>query len=81
VLRREVEKREASLQVARLALQEAERRLQASDTSAKLPQEAYDPQYGFNRRYVGLYTDAPTGDSELPPIPQSAFASALCCCE
>ena len=75
MLRREVEKREASLQVARLALQEAERRLQASGTP-KLPQEAYDPQYGFNRRYVGLYTDAPTGDSDVPPIPQSAFASA-----
>jgi len=37
-----------------------------------------DADYGFNRRYVGLYTDdkfsRPDG---LPPIPQSAFAMAL----
>ena len=72
-----MERRENSLQLARLALLEAESRLRSSDASV-LPSEAYDQAYGFNRRYVGVYTDAAAlRDKGMPPIPQSAFVMAV----
>lgn len=67
------------MSVAQAALQEAERRLrrQQAGDSAELPEEAYDEAYGFNRRYVGVYTDAAAlRDNGMPPIPKSAFAMA-----
>lgn len=52
-------------------------RLRSSD-AAVLPSEAYDQAYGFNRRYVGVYTDAAAlRDKGMPPIPQSAFIMAV----
>jgi hypothetical protein len=58
-LRREVDKKEAALQVARLTLLEAERKLkQKQGRSAPGDGCAFDASYGWNRRNAGSYLGA-----------------------
>lgn len=55
-LRREVDKKEAALQVARLTLLEAEKKLKGRAGPADGC--AFDASYGWNRRNAGSYVGA-----------------------
>ena len=57
-LRREVDKKEAALQVARLTLLEAERKLKQREGRAAGDACAFDVSYGWNRRFAGSYVGA-----------------------
>jgi hypothetical protein len=67
-LRREVDRKEAALQVARLTLMEAERRMKQNG-KAGLPPGAceFDSAYGWNRRLSGSYIGACRAAAEAPP--------------
>lgn len=75
-LRREVDKKEAALQAARLTLLEAERQLKASEKRTAPDACAFDAVYGWNRRFAGSYVeeDRPEG---LPPTPAGAITLGL----